>query len=125
MSDAHHVTPPLLTPRAVRHFGLAAMEARAARTKDLARPRPPSPRPLQPAAPVRRTVIRLWLPLTPIFLLLSPFAILLSPLIWLAPPAYRANPLATVLVVGRMLLSLGGTEVDVDTREARVHIRIF
>jgi hypothetical protein len=70
-------------------------------------------------------VVRLWLPMTLIFLLLAPFALLLAPLIYLAPRPYGDRPLATVLGVGQVLLSLGGTVVDVDTPEALVRIRIF
>ena len=115
------------TPRAVSHFGLAAMEARAARSARTVAPAAPV-RPLAPAwpeRPQRRTVVRLWLPMTAIFLLLSPFAILLSPLIYFAPPPYGYRPFATVLGIGRLLLSLGGTVVDIDTADARVLIKIF
>lgn len=115
------------TPRAVSHFGLAAMEARAARSARTVAPAAPV-RPLAPAwpeRPQRRTVVRLWLPMTAIFLLLSPFAILLSPLIYFAPPTYGYRPFATVLGIGRLLLSLGGTVVDIDTADARVLIKIF
>jgi len=80
-------------------------------------------------APRRRTVVRLWLPLTPLFLLLSPFALLLAVLAWpflgFAPPAVRANPFTAVLVLGRLLLSLGGTVVEVDTPGALVRLRIL
>ena len=87
-----------------------------------------APRPLTPAwpeQPPRRVVVRLWLPTTAIFLLLSPFAILLSPLIYFAPPPYGYRPLATVFGIGRLLLSLGGTVIDIDTADARVLIKIF
>jgi hypothetical protein len=43
----------------------------------------------------------------------------------LAPPPYGRRPLATVLGAGRLLLSLGGTVVDVETPGALVRIRIF
>ncbi len=121
--------PP--APRAVIRFGLAAMEARAARTRAAV------PAPRQPAEPQqatlqtvprghgRRVVIRLWLPLTALFLLLAPFALLLAPFLSFAPRPWGARPFATVLGVGRLLLSLGGTVVDVDTREALIRLRIF
>jgi len=144
-------TPRFMSPRAVSHFGLAAMEARAARTRAASQPpprpgslgpfpqmppgpqsgqAPPSLVPPGPAGPAatrpRRVVIRLWLPLTALFLLLAPFALLLTPLIWLCtPPRYRTRPLASVIGLGRVLLSLGGTVVHVDTPEALVSIRIF
>ena len=118
-------------PRAIRHFSLAAAEARAQRTERavqrlvqqktaVATTQPPAPRQAQ-----GRFVLRLWLPLTPIFLLLAPFALLLAPSLYFAPPAYRHRPFATVLGVGAALLSLGGTLVEVDTPDALVRIRIF
>jgi hypothetical protein len=117
------------TPRAVSHFGLAALEARAVRSRRALAPATPASAParLQPHPPLqpRRTVVRLWLPMTPIFLLLAPFALLLAPLIYFAPRPYAARPFATVLGVGALLLSLGGTVVDVDTPDALVRIKIF
>ena len=112
-------------PRALRHFSLAAMESRAQRTAELRRPVPMKPTPVQ-VRPVRsRTVVRLWLPTTYIFLLLAPLALLLAPLVYLAPRPYRVRPFATVLGIGQVLLSLGGTEVHVETPDALVRIRIF
>jgi hypothetical protein len=111
-----------LAPRAVRHFGLAAMQARSTKTAQAVQTRQPPPARIEPR---RRTVVRLWLPLTPLFLLLAPFALLLAPLLCFAPRPYGDRPLATILGVGRLLLSLGGTDVDVDTPEARVRIQIF
>jgi hypothetical protein len=112
------------TPRAVRHFGLAAMEARATRTRQAA-VQPPPAAPARARAEQRRVVIRLWLPTTPLFLLLAPFAVLLAPFGYLAPPPYNRRPFAAVLRVGALLLSLGGTQVDIDAREARIGIRLF
>jgi hypothetical protein len=120
----------MYAPRALRHFSLAAMEGRAHRVELPARPEPmpvgPSPaRPLKPAGPARsRTVVRLWLPATLIFLLLAPFALLLAPLICLAPEPYGRRPFATVWSLGAVLLSLGGTAIDVDAPEALIRIRI-
>jgi hypothetical protein len=107
------------SPRAVRHFGLAAMEARAERTRQV------GVRPEAQARPPRRVVVRLWLPMTPIFLLLAPFAMLLIPLLYLAPPLRRMNCAAAVFILGDALLALSGTVVDVDTPDALVRIRIF
>jgi len=117
-------------PRAVSHFGLAAMEARFARSRRNLEP--VSVRPVQPAAqpvtrrePPRRFVLRLWLPLTLLFLLLAPFAILLIPFCYLAPPLRRMNCAAAVFALGAALLSLGGTDIDVDTPGARLRIKIL
>jgi hypothetical protein len=112
--------------RVVRRFGLAARQERA-----VSKPRRvlAGPPPRAGAAPPPRIVVRLWLPLTPFALLLAPFALLLAvvlaPVSGFAPPPYRVNPFAAVLVVGRLLLSLGGTDVDVDTPRALVRIKIF
>jgi hypothetical protein len=76
-------------------------------------------------APPRRTVIRVWLPLTALWIVLAPFALLLAPALKIAPatrglPAYR-----TAFTVGGALIALSGTVIDVDAREALVRIRIF
>jgi hypothetical protein len=111
------------SPRAIRHFGLAAMEARAERTRPQ-RTRQVIVRSEAQARPPRRVVVRLWLPMTPIFLLLAPFAILLIPLLYLAPPLRRMNCAAAVFILGDALLALSGTVVDVDTPDALVRIKI-
>jgi hypothetical protein len=126
MTDARNLTTPRLTPKAVRHFGLAAMEARASRTRQTVRAAQTSgPPPADAIPPPRRVVVRLWIPSTPIFLLLAPFALLLIPLLYLAPPLRRFNCAAAVFVLGDALLALSGTVVDVDTPEALVRIRLF
>jgi len=114
-------------PKAVSHFGLAAMEARAANSGRAVEPAQSRVRPLPPAVGERprRTVVRLWLPSTLIFLLLAPFALLLAPFLYFSPRPYSVRPFATVLAVGRLLLALGGTVMDVDTRDALVRIRLF
>ena len=114
----------MYAPRALRHFSLAAAEGRAPRIEAPLRPEPVKVRPLAVRPAPRRTVVRLWVPATLVFLLLAPFAFLLAPLIYLAPRPYRVSPLATVLGLGQLLLSLGGTVVDVDAPDALVRIRI-
>ncbi|HEX2815327.1 MAG TPA: hypothetical protein VHN39_02965 [Phenylobacterium sp.] len=117
------------TPRAVSHFGLAAMEARAVRTRRIVAPAASAPPPArlrpQPEVQPRRFRLRLWLPLTPLFLLLAPFALLLAPFVYFAPRPYGERPFATVLGVGALLLSLGGTVIDIDARDALIRIKIF
>ena len=105
-----------LQPVTQRPRDLAAMRERAVRVRR-ARFAGPAQR--------RRTRISLWLPLTPIFWMLAPFAILMAPLILLAPPLWRMNPYVTVYAIGRVLIALGGTDVDVDTPDARVRIKIL
>jgi hypothetical protein len=72
-----------------------------------------------------RTVVRLWLPLTPLFALLSPFALIAAPLLDLHPAGRRARPIRNLWALGTVLLSLSGTLIDIDTPRARVSIRIF
>lgn len=78
---------------------------------------------LQPVA--RRTVLRLWLPLSALWVVLSPFALLLAPLLLLAPQLRGVRPYHAVWAIGRMLLSLSGTEVDVHAPDARIHVTIY
>ncbi len=77
------------------------------------------------ARPPRSVRLRLWLPLTPLFLLLAPLALLFAPIVWLGLPQRPRNPYTAALAIGRVLLSLGGTIVDVEAPAARVFIRIF
>ena len=105
-------------PPAVRRFGYAAAEARAQRTRRVLHAPPDAPR----RGPAR---VRLWLPLTPLFLILAPFALLLSLLGYLVPPRLRPDPVQTALAVGAVLLSLGGTQVLVDCADAKVRIHIL
>jgi hypothetical protein len=106
-------------PSAVRQFGMAA-------TGHALPPRARPPAYRYGAPPRRRVVVRLWLPVTPLFWLLSPIPLALAPLAYLAPPKVRpANPYAAVLAIGRLLTSVGGTVVHVDTPDALVSIRLF
>ena len=115
-------------PRAIRHFGLAAMEARAQRHRRVvAEPepagRPPAGRGAGPPRRGRGAAVAA--ADRPVFLLLAPFAILLIPLLYLAPPLRRLNCAAAIFAIGDALLALGGTDVFVDTPEALVRIKIF
>lgn len=78
--------------------------------------------PLQSEHPFR---LSLWLPLTPIFWILAPFVVLLAPLLLLAPPMWGSNPYLVVVTLGRVLTSLNGVDVDVETPEAGIHIKIL
>jgi hypothetical protein len=86
---------------------------------------PPASASLFPPERIHRTVVRLWLPLTPLWLVLSPFALLVAPLLMLAPQTRGIRPFRAVFAIGAMLLALSGTEVDVDTADALVRIRIY
>lgn len=70
--------------------------------------------------------VSLWLPTTALFALLAPFAVMLVlPLLCLAPRRGIPDPVAALFGVGRLLLSLGGTSIDVDAPGARVRLRLF
>jgi hypothetical protein len=73
----------------------------------------------------KKVRVRLWLPLTPLFILLAPFALIAAPLIDFYPPARGVSPWRAAWVVGAVLLSTHGTVVEIDSPEALVHIRIF
>jgi hypothetical protein len=120
------------------HAGLrdAVAEARGVSGVPAPRPRlparriapPPAHRPPVPASELKvakRTVLTLWLPLTPLWVLLAPFALLLTPLLYLAPERDRVPPFRTITTLGAVLVTMSGTKVDVDTPDARVRIRIF
>ena len=115
----------MYAPRALRHFSLAAVEGRAPRVEASRHRAPIEVGPSQVRPAPRRTVVRLWVPATLVFLLLAPFAFILAPLICLAPRPYRVSPFAAVFGLGRLLLSLGGTLVDIDAPDALVRIRIL
>lgn len=75
--------------------------------------------------PPRRTVVRLWLPLTPLFWLLAPFVLAIAPLGYLVPARLRPDPFFAAFAVGELLLALSGTDILVDTADAHVRIRIL
>ncbi|HET6971274.1 MAG TPA: hypothetical protein VFH92_09115 [Phenylobacterium sp.] len=76
----------------------------------------------RPARPVR---VSLWLPTTALFALLAPFALILLPFLYLAPRRILPDPAGVLVGVGRLLLSLSGTHVEVDTPDAHVRLRLF
>ena len=72
-----------------------------------------------------RRPLRLWLPLTPLFVLLAPFALLIMGICVFLPRPLGINPAQMVLSVGRMLMALNGTEVEVESPHASLLIKIF
>jgi hypothetical protein len=69
--------------------------------------------------------LRLWLPLTPLWIVLAPFALVAAPILTLVPATRGIAPYRAALAVGRVLLSLSGTVVEVRSDSAVLHIRIF
>jgi hypothetical protein len=84
-----------------------------------------SPVQAAPAAPAKPVRLWLWLPLTPLFWLLSPLALLFAPFVWIATPRRHPNPFAAAFAIGAVLVSLGGTIIDIEAPGARLFIRIF
>ena len=80
---------------------------------------------IAPTAQVEPFRLSLWIPATAIFLLLAPFPILALPLLYLAPRRVLPDPFGLVFGVGRLLLTLGGTMIEVGARDARIRIRLF
>lgn len=75
--------------------------------------------------PDGRVNVGLWIPSTLIFAILAPFALLLLPFLYLAPRNVISSPARTVAGLGAVFLSMGGTVIEVDAPDCRVHIRLF
>jgi hypothetical protein len=69
-------------------------------------------------------VIRLWLPLTLLWIILAPFALVAAPALALAPGTRRLSPIRAALGAGRLLLALSGTLIEVDSPAAVIRIHI-
>ncbi|MBW8816303.1 MAG: hypothetical protein JF588_23030 [Caulobacterales bacterium] len=94
--------------------------------RDLARMRLRAERArLAVARPDRRVRVGLWLPTTVLFALLAPFALMLLPLLYLVPRRFLPDPAGALFGLGRLLLSLSGMRVEVDTPAAYVRLRLF
>jgi hypothetical protein len=96
---------------------LARMRGRAEllRWRTVPRVRKPGP----------RRDINLWLPLTPFLILLSPLLLLAAGIAVFLPRPFGLNPAMVVLGVGRVLVALSGTQVDIDRASTNVHINIL
>lgn len=103
--------------RASGRMDLQGMSRRAARLRwRLVRP---------PEESQLRRPLRLWLPLTPLFILLAPLMLLIMGIAVFLPRPLGVNPAQMVLGVGRMLMALNGTEVEVESPHASILIKIF
>jgi hypothetical protein len=103
--------------RALGRMDLQGMSRRAERLRwRLVRP---------PEESQLRRPLRLWLPLTPLFVLLAPLILLIMGIAVFLPRPLGVNPAQMVLGVGRMLMALNGTEVEVESPHASVLIKIF
>jgi hypothetical protein len=103
--------------KARRRVDLQAMSARAQKLSwRVVRP---------PEESKLRRPIRLWLPLTPLIILFAPLVLLVMGIAVFLPRPLGVNPAQMVLSVGRMLMALNGTEVEVESPRASVLIKIF
>jgi hypothetical protein len=103
--------------RARDHKDLQAMRERAERLRwRMVRP---------PEESKLHRPLRLWLPLTPLAILFAPLILLAAGIAVFLPRPLGMNPAQLVLGVGRMLLALNGTEVEVESPHASVLIKIF
>jgi hypothetical protein len=85
-------------------------------------------RDVTPAASRRRRQpwpLRLWLPVSLLFILLAPFAIAAIPVLWLIAPLGRRDWAGAVFTVGAALLALHGTRIDVRTTDLNLSIELF
>lgn len=85
---------------------------------------PPARRAARGVGPSRHKV-RLWLPLTALFVLLSPLALLAALIAWLPLRLVGLHAFAVAFALGGLLIALGGTLVEVDAAEAQIRIKII
>jgi hypothetical protein len=69
--------------------------------------------------------IRLWVPLFLIWLMLLPFLLVLLPVYFVVCAAIDIDPIATLGTFLRVLGSLNGTHVEVDSPSAAVLIHVY
>lgn len=72
-----------------------------------------------------RRGIRLWVPVFLIWLLLLPFFVVLLPVYFIVCAAIDIHPLRTLGAVARVLGSLGGTHVEVQSPDANVFFHVY
>lgn len=68
--------------------------------------------------------LRLWLPLFLLWLLLIPLLILALPLLFIASLVFRFSLWRSLGAANGILAATRGSQVEVDNRDARVHIKI-
>ena len=78
-----------------------------------------------PARPFEPREVRLWFPLTLVMVLLSPLLLLAMGIVVFLPRPLGVNPAYLVLAVGRVLSAISGSQVDLESPQARVHIKLF
>ena len=71
-----------------------------------------------------RRPLRLWFPLTALLLVLSPLLLLVLAFAVFLPRPIGVNPIHLMLGVGRVLMALSGSQVDIDNDRRPVTIHI-
>ncbi|HZZ35240.1 MAG TPA: hypothetical protein VFE03_05910 [Caulobacteraceae bacterium] len=72
----------------------------------------------------RRPPVRLWIPLILVWILLAPIALVLAPIFIVVALIVGLNPFTTIWNVGRVLAALSGVNVEVESPDANVLVRI-
>ena len=72
-----------------------------------------------------RKPLRLWFPLTALLILFSPLLLLVLAVAIFLPRPIGMNPITLMLGVGRVLMALSGTEVEVQSDNRPVNIKII
>ena len=73
----------------------------------------------------RRVSVSLWLPLTPLLIVLAPLVLLVAPFMTLNRRVRAIGPMRVLRAIGALLVSLSGTQIEVDAPDARVRLRIL
>jgi hypothetical protein len=73
----------------------------------------------------RRRGFRLWIPLIFVWLLLLPIVLLLLPFAFAACMVAKLNPFRTFQALWRLLSSMAGTNVEIETCDGSFSIRLF
>jgi hypothetical protein len=68
--------------------------------------------------------VRLWIPLVLVWILLAPLALLLAPIAIVLALIVGLNPFAAIWAVGRVVTALNGVNVEVESPDANVLVRI-
>lgn len=81
--------------------------------------------PARARQPKRPWSLRLWLPVSVLFILLAPFAVAAIPVLWLIAPLGRRNWAGGVFTIGAALLALHGARIDIRTPDTTLSIELF
>ena len=68
--------------------------------------------------------LRLWLPLFLLWLILLPLVLLALPLLFIASVIFRVSLWRSLRAVTGILAATRGSQVEVDNRDTRVHIKV-